>query len=284
MSASLEQQVAQQIEHALEVAQIPPQQRQELVPPRWTLKRLVEWTRAHLQIDCCRETIRKLLKRQGFSWKKARKLLNKADPTQRAEYLATLQNILSQALEQECLVIYVDEAHVYLDAGEGYGWSIRGQRFWISSSSPGRAKVSFFGLYLYNLGQVRVVPFARANQFTTGELLKQIRTEFPEQPIHLIWDGAPYHRAQSVQQSAEILEITLQPLPAYSPDFMPVEHLWHWLREEVTYHVCYDKKADLIAQVDNFVTRINATPNAVADRLWVQNHLDPEIEKLRIST
>jgi hypothetical protein len=39
---------------------------------------------------------------------------------------------------------------------------------------------------------------------------------------------------------------------------MPVEHLWQWLREDITYHTCYDQKADLIAQVDRFQHRINA--------------------------
>jgi len=65
---------------------------------------------------------------------------------------------------------------------------------------------------------------------------------------------------------------------------MPVEHLWHWLREDVTYHTCYDQKADLIAQVDHFQARINADPIAIADRLWVRAHLDPKEEKLRVST
>ncbi|NJO15562.1 MAG: hypothetical protein HC877_07395 [Thioploca sp.] len=29
------------------------------------------------------------------------------------------------------------------------------------------------------------------------------------------------------------LEIQIQRLPSYSPDFMPVKHLWPWLREEM---------------------------------------------------
>jgi len=64
----------------------------------------------------------------------------------------------------------------------------------------------------------------------------------------------------------------------------PVEHLWHWLREDVTYHTCYDQEEELIAQVDRFQARINADPMAIADRLWVKSHLDPEEEKLRVST
>ncbi|MFM7907116.1 MAG: transposase [Microcystis sp.] len=49
----------------------------------------------------------------------------------------------------------------------------------------------------------------------------------------VIWDGASYHRAGIVKQAAEALDIPLQRLSGYSPDFMPVEHLWQWLREDV---------------------------------------------------
>jgi hypothetical protein len=45
-------------------------------------------------------------------------------------------------------------------------------------------------------------------------------------------DGNPrvpeerYHRAAIVQQAAEAMDIPLQRLSEYSPDFMPLEHLW----------------------------------------------------------
>jgi transposase len=83
--------------------------------------------------------------------------------------------------------------------------------------------------------------------------------------------------------AASVLEISLEPLPAYSPDFMPVEHLWQWLRADVTYHTCYNSKAELIEQVSQFQQQINASPIHLADRLWVKTHLDPEEEKLRVS-
>ena len=100
----------------------------------------------------------------------------------------------------------------------------------------------------------------------------------------LIWDGAPYHRCEEVKTAAAEQEIDLEPLPTYSPDFMPVEHLWQWLREDVTYHTCYEREVDLIAQVKQFEDRINAEPNEIADRLRVTTHLKPEEEKLRFST
>ena len=107
--------------------------------------------------------------------------------------------------------------------------------------------------------------------------------------LNLISDGnytynlTSDHRSEQVRQGAEDLGITLERLPAYSPDFMPVEHLWQWLREEVTYHACYDHEIKLIAQVQAFEQFVNAKPTAVADRLWVKTTVNPDEEKLRVS-
>ncbi|NOQ15293.1 MAG: hypothetical protein GQ583_12555 [Methyloprofundus sp.] len=48
-----------------------------------------------------------------------------------------------------------------------------------------------------------------------------------------MWDDAPYHKSDLVKEKAKELGVELQLLPAYGPDFMPVEHLWQWLREDV---------------------------------------------------
>jgi len=72
-------------------------------------------------------------------------------------------------------------------------------------------------------------------------------------------------------------------LPSYSPDLMPVEALWRWLREDVTYHHCHRTAEDLARRVAAFEARLNKAPCTVADRLWVKDQLDPEEEKLRFS-
>jgi len=65
---------------------------------------------------------------------------------------------------------------------------------------------------------------------------------------------------------------------------MPVEHLWQWLREDVTYHTCHNSQAELIKRVAAFEQTINGSPLVLSDRLWVTTHLKPEEEKLRFST
>jgi transposase len=280
---AVEAEIDRVIRKALEVAAIPPQKRTEAPIPRWTLKRLVAWIREQFKIDCCRDPVRKVLKRLGFSWKKARKLLNKANTQTRSEYLEILKGLMQDALDNDHLLIFMDEAHIHLDTDEGSGWSVKGERFWVSSSSPGLAKVSFYGVYIYNLGQVRLFPYDVANGLNTIEVIKLLRAEFPDRTMTMIWDGAPYHRSQLVKDEAKTLNLNLQRLSAYSPDFMPVEHLWQWFREDLTYHTCYQNQAELIQQVQLFQERLNQTPLDIADRLWVKSHLDPEEEKLRVS-
>ena len=86
-----------------------------------------------------------------------------------------------------------------------------------------------------------------------------------------------------MRNAAARLNITIVPLPGYSPDLMPVEPLWRWLREDVTYHHCHATADDLIRRVATFEDRVNASPYALADRLWVKDQLNPEEEKLRFS-
>lgn len=114
------------------------------------------------------------------------------------------------------------------------------------------------------------------------DVLRRLRREFPSRAIRVIWDGAAYLRAGIVHEAAARARITLDPLPGYSPDFMPVEALWRWLREDVTYNRCHSTRDELIANVRRFEATVNVDPVALADRLWVKDALDPDEEKLRI--
>lgn len=103
-------------------------------PLRWTLKRLVGWVEAQFQRVCGRETVRRALRRLKLSWKKAKKLLGRADPDRREAFVEQLQTVLAGASCDHHLLVYLDEAHVHQDADLGYGWSVRGERLWVCSS------------------------------------------------------------------------------------------------------------------------------------------------------
>jgi transposase len=126
-------------------------------------------------------------------------------------------------------------------------------------------------------------PYPRANGDHTIDVLQRLRAEVPERKLIVLWDGAPYHRAKAVRGVATTLGIDIMPLPGYSPDLMPVEALWRWLREDVTDHHCHATTEDLTRRAADFEARLNHDPFVIADRLWVKDSLDPEEEKLRFS-
>ena len=188
----------------------------------------------------CRETIRAALHRLELSWKKAKKLLGRADPERRQAFVERLQDLLAGAQRDRHLwSISMRRTSTRMPTSAMAG-AARGERLWVASSSPGlSAKVSFYGLYLYNEGEVRLWPYARANGEHTIDVLRRLRAEVPDRKLIVLWDGAPYHRASAVRAQAAIWTSSLCRLPGYSPDLMPVEALWRWLREDVTYHHCH---------------------------------------------
>lgn len=87
---------------------------------------------------------------------------------------------------------------------------MRGERLGVGSDSPGlAAHVSFYGLYLYNLGQTEIWPDPRANAEHTMDVLERLRQGLPHQTSKLLWDGASYHRAGAVREQAARLDIEL---------------------------------------------------------------------------
>ena len=93
---------------------------------------------------------------------------------------------------------------------------------------------------------MRLWPYPRADGEHTIEVLRRLPAEHPDRELVVLRDGASYHRAGTVREAAAALRIGLMPLPGYSPDPMPVEALWRWLREDVTYHHCQASRDDLI--------------------------------------
>lgn len=83
-------------------------------------------------------------------------------------------------------------------------------------------------------------------------------------PIHLILDGAGYHRAKIVAQEAGKLDITLHFLPPYSPNLNPIERLWKVMNEKVRNNQFFSSAADFRQKIDAF---FETTLPAIGDTL-----------------
>lgn len=252
----------------------------------WSVKKVRQWLKETFGRDLSRSTLNALLKKKGLSWKKCQKVLKKANPSQRAAFVAHLQDLFEQVCEEEIRLIYLDEAHFHRDLDLGYTWSPTGQPAWrVSDCPPLRDRINWYGAYDFSQGQCFIWHDGACNGQNTIKFLHHLADWLGDVscPVVIIWDGAPCHRAKMVQQAAASLGFLLKPLPGYSPDLNPIEGLWKWMREEVTQGHCHASMSQLFDACTSFIARINLDPEQIISRLWPKFDLDPDFEKLLLS-
>ena len=70
--------------------------------------------------------------------------------------------------------------------------------------------------------------------------------------MHLILDGAGYHKAGDVAIKANELNIQLHFLPPYSPNLNPIERLWKVMNEKVRNNHYFHNAKEFRQRIDDF--------------------------------
>jgi transposase len=86
-----------------------------------------------------------------------------------------------------------------------------------------------FGALCPHTGQTSGLIAPSIHAITVNAFLEQFSRELsPDVHAVLIWDQAGFHTARDIHVPANI---TIIPLPPYSPQLNPVERLWQYLRQ-----------------------------------------------------
>ncbi len=90
----------------------------------------------------------------------------------------------------------------------------------------------------------------RFNSAGYVEFLNQLLARF-DVPIILIEDGASYHRSRETKQfkADHAQRVTIEPLPAFSPDYNPIEKLWRNTKKDATHLKYFNTFDELRASV-----------------------------------
>ena len=77
-------------------------------------------------------------------------------------------------------------------------------------------------------GQAEAIMASHVNTDVMNAFFREFAQTIAED-VHvvMIWDGAGFHRSRQLKIPNNI---TVIPLPAYSPELNPIENLWHYLR------------------------------------------------------
>ena len=193
--------------------------------------------------------IPQLMKRIGLSYQKAKFDLNNCDTEARKIWLEkTWPAIKLLASRKQASILFEDEASFSMLGSLAYTWAPRGKQPTIKTSGN-RKSYKVFGAIEYGSGKLHYKGHTgKLNAETYIDFLKYVLRSKRGHVI-IIHDGAPYHRAKAVKEfiKSKKERLTAKQLPAYSPDFNPIERLWRKAKRDGT-HLNYFPTFDSLIQ------------------------------------
>jgi transposase len=206
-----------------------------------------------------------LLHGLGFSFQKARFVSDHLDEVARAAWLAyTFPAWRAQAEAAGGLLLFGDEASFAQWGSLGYTWAPVGEQPGVKTTGKRKA-YKVFGLI--DLFSGRLFYRGIDGRFNGQSYVAFLTTVLDQttEPLFLVQDGAPYHRAAPVRaffdQHRDRLHVIH--LPSYSPDYNPIELLWRATKRSATHNRYFPEFTDLIASVEDALATFARQPDRV---------------------
>jgi len=114
--------------------------------------------------------------------------------------------------------------------------------------------VSPFGGKIFSL----VLPWVDAEGMSV--FLRHTAQAFVNEVCIMILDGAGWHRANNLQVPKTI---RLVPLPPYSPELNPVEHIWDWLRDNIFKNMAFESLDEVMDTLCDALKNLSVRPDLV---------------------
>lgn len=193
----------------------------------------------------------KWLHRNGFSYKKPKGLPHKSDPQLQAEFIEKYENLKEEVCDKEP-ILFMDSVHPTQSTKLSYGWIKTGKAKHIDTTAS-RTRLNIIGaIQLGHISEAITGQYDTINAESIINFLDKVRFQYGSTRVHLILDQAGYHRAVSVTEYAEKLNIKLHFLPPYSPNLNPIERLWKVMNEKVRNNRFFKSSKDFKDSIQYF--------------------------------
>jgi transposase len=180
-----------------------------------------------------------VLRRLGYTYKKAKLVPGKADPEAQEGFLETYKKLKENKAEGDP-VYFMDATHPQHNPVIGCGWIKRGKDFPIKSNT-GRRRLNINGAIEIQTYSAEIRFDVTIDATSTIALFQQIEKANPlAARIIVICDNARYYRSKAVQEYLKTSRIHLEFLPAYSPNLNLIERFWKFFKRQVLYNFYYE--------------------------------------------
>jgi len=102
---------------------------------------------------------------------------------------------------------------------------------------PGRDNTHFYGALNLQTKEEIALRAPKMNAEVFALFLLKLLAAYPDQPILLLWDRAPWHRGKPIRQVlADHPRLQVLVFPTAAPDLNPQEHVWKEARSKVSHN------------------------------------------------
>jgi len=221
-----------------------------------------------------------LLNKLGMSYHKTVHFLIKRDNEKRREWIQKkLPEIYREKIEAGWRIFYQDEVGFQTDGTLTYTWGTRGEK--IEIENYGRhGRVNLIGAFELGTGIFYgILTSFGVNAMRFRRFICHLKREMRTDKILLICDNARFHKAKWLTQwiAAQSEWLRLEFLPAYSPDFNPIERLWKWMKGEFTHNKCWKTKKALYKYLSDIISKISSYADSLKSVMNKENKRFEEI-------
>lgn len=197
--------------------------------------------------------LNKWLHQKGFTYKKPKGVPHKADADKQAEFVEHYE-ALKTSLPADEVVLFMDAVHPTQATKITSGWIRKGVDKIINTTGS-RTRLNIVGaIELNNLSAAVFDQYQTINGLSIIEFFKKVRFTYVSMAvIHMVLDGAGYHRSKEVVEAAEKLGIKLHYLPPYSPNLNPIERLWKVMNEHARNNEYFAKPKEFREKINHFL-------------------------------
>jgi transposase len=213
---------------------------------------IAAYIKASFNIDYSIPGLNKWLHQHRFSYKQPKAVPHKFDPQQQAQFIEDYTALKASLGEDEPL-LFMDAVHPTQATKISAGWIITGTDKPIETTGS-RTRLNVIGaIQLGKLSQAVIKHADKVNGDSIIEFFKQIRHQYHVQKrIHLILDGAGYHKSKVVIAEAKRLDIVLHTLPPYSPNLNPIERLWKVMNDHARNNQYFATAKEFRQKIEQF--------------------------------
>jgi len=201
---------------------------------RWRLQdvgRALAWLHGYSDAG-----IYKVLKRLGFSRKRALNFIHSPDPEYRAKWKAILRAYMEACTHPgQVVLLFLDELTYYRQPSKAPAYHPKGKTQPHAAEVPAyNTKTRIVAVLDALTGQVVYMQRSQIGKDALVAFYAQVRAAYPHaEKIYVVQDNWPVHKVPDVIAAMRHHDLTPLFLPTYASWLNPIEKLWRWLKQDV---------------------------------------------------